>query len=72
MERKYSKDYFKRSSVAMGLLYAVMGCVLGYCLMIMFLPNVVKWIFIAILEMLKDLSLGDESWYLFNQKRHFS
>lgn len=72
MEREKSKDYFKKTSIAMGLLYAVMGCILAYCLCVMFLPNVAKWIFVAILATLKYLSFGDDNWYMFNCGFFFS
>lgn len=72
MERKYSKDYFKKTSISMGLLYAVMGCILAYCLCVMFLPNVAFWIFVGIKSTLKYLSFGNDDLYMFNCGFFFS
>ena len=66
MRERIGKDYFKRTSIAMGMLYIFLGCVLAYCLCIIFLPNVARWVLVAILAILKYLSFGDDNWYLFN------
>lgn len=66
MKERLGKIYFKRTSIAMGFIYIIMGCTLGYALCVMLLPNVARWIIDTILIVLRALSLGNEAWYLFN------
>ena len=66
MRERLGKDYFKKTSIATGLLHALILCIFGYCLSIMLLPNVAIWVLSAIMKMLDLLSFGDENLRLFN------
>lgn len=65
MYNPMGKDYFKKTGVAMGCVYAALAILLVYCITVIVLPNFAVWCWNSINNTIDFFSKDNPSWALF-------